>query len=390
YSTRGFFRFVPVRGTMAQHRSGDQPVRPTRRHVLLATASALSAPHGSPHAQHAALSEHVPGSIWENVDLGARGWSRTGREEAREAARAMPPGSVFISEAGRKVLSWGDDSRRVKLSSVRKSFLSALFGTRIPEGRIHLDRNLAEIGIDDEPPLTATERTATVRMLLQSRSGVFRPFVGGSLEQRARLPSPGSHAPGTFWYYNNWDFNALGTIYERLTESTIRDDFVDRIAKPVRMEDFRAEDMYYFRGSGIAAEQSIHPAYHFRMSARDAARFGHLYLRRGAWNGRMLIPPEWIRESVTVHSAVGRGGYGYLWWIDDWPGVTVRSYSARGVLGKYICVIPDRDLVVVYLNHTDFPDDAAALPREEVARLPRATSAQFGRFLSSVLAAQPS
>ena len=360
-----------------------------RRAVLGAFASTMLAPLTAPHSALAAVPAVFPGREWEQVDIGARGWSAAKLDEAREAALAMPTGSTFIAQGGRVVARWGDDARPVRLSSVRKSLLSALFGIHVREGRIDLDSTLAQIGIDEDPPLSEIERTATVRMLLQARSGIYRPYVGGTPADRARMPAPGSHPPGSFWYYNNWDFNALGTIFERLSGTSIGAGFLARIAAPIGMQDLRMEDITTFAGSGLPVERSVHPIYHFNMSARDAARFGHLYLRGGMWGEPEVVPAEWVRESTTAYSSVGQNGYGYLWWIDAWPGVTVRTFSARGALGKYIIVVPERDLVVVYLNHTAFPSNAAAMSAEELARLPSANRAQVGKLLSAILAAQP-
>ena len=72
-----------------------------------------------------------------------------------------------------------------------------------------------------------------------------------------------------FWYYNNWDFNALGMIYEKLTGARIFETFEQRIAHPTGMEDFSSNDGQY-----VHAPDSDHPAYVFAMSARDLARFG--------------------------------------------------------------------------------------------------------------------
>ncbi len=222
-----------------------------------------------------------PGASWEMADAQALGWSQQKLEEAKLVASSMPAGATVIVERGRVIAQWGDASERIKLSSVRKSLLSALYGIHVRAGRIGLDTALEQLGVDDTPSLTAQEKQATVRMLLQARSGVFHPYVGGSPADRARMPARGSHAPGAFWYYNNWDFNALGTIFEQQTKTTIAADFLERIAVPIGMRDLRPEDMYSFGGTSKTAEveQSVHPAYHFRVSARDAARFGYLYLR---------------------------------------------------------------------------------------------------------------
>ena len=332
-----------------------------------------------------------PGETWESANPQELGWSVQKLEDARQYFHTVPAGSVVVVDRGRVVAEWGDSARRVKTSSVRKSFLSALYGIYIPEAHLDIGKTLAQLGIDDDPPLTPAERQATLRMVLQARSGVYRPFVGGTPAMRAEMPAPGSHPPGTFWYYNNWDFNVLATIFEQQFKTGIGPAFRDRIAKPIRMQDFRLEDFYYVRASTEkgAEKTSIHPAYHFRMSARDMARFGYLFLRQGRWQDTQVIPAGWVKESTTSYSDAGKGvGYGYLWWVNFWPGVSVGNYSARGTLGKNIVVLPDKDLVVVYLNYTDYPDDAAAVPEAELKRLPNMTSAQMGRLLQLVLEAK--
>jgi len=79
------------------------------------------------------------------------------------------------------------------------------------------------LGMDDSPdPLTKQEKQARVVDLLRARSGVYHPVDFESPAQISSRPPRGSHAPGTFWFYNNWDFNALGTIFEKKTGKKIR------------------------------------------------------------------------------------------------------------------------------------------------------------------------
>ena len=99
----------------------------------------------------------------------------------------------------------------------------------------------------------------------------------------------------------------------------------------------------------IAPKGAVHRAWPGRTDNQTRPNGGcpgrtggpHLYLREGMWDGRDVVPGPWVRESTTAYSRAGPSGYGYLWWIDAWPGVSVRSYSARGALGKYIIVIPE-------------------------------------------------
>jgi hypothetical protein len=75
--------------------------------------------------------------------------------------------------------------------------------------------------------------------------------------------------------------------------------------------------------------------------------------------------------------------------VNGFPGVSVSNYSARGALGKYVVVVPDRDLVVVYQNHTEFPDDAAAYSSEQLRKLPNVSTEQMAGLLKQILDAQP-
>ena len=90
-----------------------------------------------------------------------------------------------------------------------------MIGIAVSERKIDLNDTLAKLHIDDSPPsLSAEEKRATVRQLLQARSGVYHVANYETEGERNLRPERGSHAPGTFWYYNNWDFNALGAIYD--------------------------------------------------------------------------------------------------------------------------------------------------------------------------------
>jgi CubicO group peptidase (beta-lactamase class C family) len=160
-----------------------------------------------------------------------------------------------------------------------------------------------------------------------------------------------SHKPGTFWYYNNWDFNALGAIYEHAQPSSIYDAFEREIARPIGMQDYRPSDGQYVTGAA-----SVYPAYTFTMSARDLARFALLYLNRGRWRDRQIIPAQWVEESTRAYSQSDFGpGYGYLWWVgflDDSMAPAVKvpqgTFFAAGAGGQFAFVMPAYDLVVIH------------------------------------------
>jgi CubicO group peptidase (beta-lactamase class C family) len=320
-----------------------------------------------------------PGTSWEEVrSPEALGWSKELLKLARDYSTSIDTAAVMLVVDGQVLAEWGETATRFNVHSIRKSFLSALYGIHVLEGHINLSSTMEQLGIDDnEPSLTSVEKQATVLDLLKARSGVYHPALYETSRMQATRPPRGSHAPDTFWYYNNWDFNVLGTIFERQTKTNLFAEFKTRIADPIQMQDFRLEDGTYVTGA-----ESVYPAYPFRMTARDLARFGLLYLRHGAWRGQQIVPREWVEESTRAYSdAGGAGGYGYLWWVAmngrhlpsvDLPGGT---FSARGARGHYIFVVPNLDLVVVHRVNTD-------IPGREV------TGAQFGEMMKLILAAR--
>jgi len=304
----------------------------------------------------------VPGAEWDRASAAESGWSEAGLAQARAFSNDIRSSAVFIVQHGKVVAEWGNTTKRTELASVRKSLLSALVGIAVAERQINLDSTMGQLGIDDNSPaLTEVEKTATVRQLLQARSGIYHLALYESSGMTEARPPRGSHAPGTFWYYNNWDFNVLGTIYERATGTGVFEALDQKIARPIGMQDYRPRDGSYFRG-----DASIHSAYPIRMSARDLARFALLYLNKGSWAGRQVVPREWVQESTQAYSVSGYGpGYGYLWWtgfLGDAiaPSVTLPagSFMAQGAGGQYALVVPALDLVIVHTvdRDTDTPN----------------------------------
>lgn len=291
-----------------------------------------------------------PGQEWEHL---------SGEEAARWEQKLAEAKTVFeknggtaamIVKDGVLIADWGDTSRLINIHSVRKSLLSGLLGLAVERGQIDLSKSMADLGIDDnDPPLSEDEKKATVHDLLKARSGIYHPALYESEGMKKRRPARHSHLPGTFWYYNNWDFNALGTIYEMLTKTSIFEAFDKEIAIPLQMQDY-----FPSSGSYVTGPDSIHRAYPFRMSARDLARFGLLYLNEGRWRDKQIIPAHWVKASITPYSTTHDGrGYGYMWWINksaegNTPDGVPDSYHAAGVGGQMVWVSPSLKLVVVH------------------------------------------
>jgi CubicO group peptidase (beta-lactamase class C family) len=262
--------------------------------------------------------------------------------------------------------------------------MSALIGIAVAEGKLDTASTLGSLGVmERSTKLSPAELGARVVDLLRARSGVYLTAAGEVDAMREARPPRGSHPPGTFWYYNNWDFNVLGTIYRTRTGEDIFQAIEDRIAKPTGMQEYRASEGQYY-----LEEPSEHPGYIFRISARDLARFGHLYLHRGRWRDQQVIPASWVDASLRSYSATGdqgsratKSGYGFLWWIQtrssEHPelGIPDGAFTASGNGGQRLTVIPVIRTVVVNLMNTDEPG-------------PRIGSNQWDTIMAAVLAAR--
>jgi hypothetical protein len=280
------------------------------------------------------------------------GWSSAELQEAHAFAIQSGCQAVMALYDGKIFFARGNIHKNYEVRSIRETFLSALYGIHLARGNINLNTTLEDLHIDDIPPgLTPAEKQARVEHLLMSRSGVYHEAANEDQIMINTRPAKGSHAPDTFFYYNNWDVNALGTIFEQETGEEIFSAFKKEIADRIEMADFSIDNCFY----QYEWDKSLHPAYHFRMSARDMAKFGVLYQKNGKWKGSRIISSEWIDESTmaysTLHETTGVG-YGYLWKIipeDSEMGQMVGypGYYHTGAGGHVLVILPDLKLVIV-------------------------------------------
>ncbi len=307
-----------------------------------------------PGLQHA-VAARFPGKHWQAYSKPEEaGFSAEKLAAARAYYDSTDAAALFVVYKGAVVANWGQTARRYMCHSARKSLMSGMYGIYVDNGTIDTSLTLQQLGIDESPtPLTAEEKKARIADLLAARSGIYLPAA----YEPAQNPKPprGKFAPGTNWCYNNWDFNTLLTIFEQITRKKFFEDFERQFAKPIGMQDYHVYDGYYH----FEREKSMHAAYPFRLSARDMARFGLLYLNRGLWNGKRILSEKWVAQSTSrISEGTWTGAYGYLWWqYDAEPFKSLGMYSALGVGEQTIHVIPGADLVVVVRTDTYAEDN---------------------------------
>ncbi|NOS86751.1 MAG: serine hydrolase [Ignavibacteria bacterium] len=275
------------------------------------------------------------------------GWSGKKLSRAYDYYKKIGTDALLVIYKGVVLVSWGEVERRFLCHSVRKSLLSALIGIYENKGKIDLHDTLKSLRIDDKPPLSNHEKNARVIDLLKSRSGVYHT---AQYEGTDVKPKRDSAKPGTKYVYNNWDFNALNTIYEKETGKKFFSAFRNEIAVPLQMEEFRLTDGYYHMEEGL----SIHPAYPLRMSAKDLARFGLLYQRNGKWKGRQIIPADWVKQSTKAYSfdKYMKEAFGFMWFVSNNFAGKGKMFSSLGNGGQCLSVLPEKDLIIVHRVNT--------------------------------------
>ncbi|MDZ4048202.1 MAG: serine hydrolase, partial [Pseudoxanthomonas sp.] len=267
---------------------------------------------------------------FERITPAQAGYSEAGLESLRQLLSDRGSESMLLLHDGKVFFEWGDIRRKRLVHSIRKPLLHALVGVELAKGDecIDLDKTVGDYGLDERPPgLRTREKSATLRQLLQSRSGIYHPAAAESEGMEAQRPERHRHAPGEHFYYNNWDFNAVGEIYRRCTGRGIHEAFLADIARPLGMLDYEARipawpDATQPMPADADGLRQLEPAksrlgaYHFRLSTHDLALFGQLYLDHGRWQGRQLLPSQWIDDSTRPTSILDPEyglAYGQLW-----------------------------------------------------------------------------
>jgi hypothetical protein len=264
--------------------------------------------------------------------------------------------SIIISKDNKIIFEYGNTKYdHGYLASCRKSILAILYGMY----PINLNKTLEELNINDKLGLSEIEKTATIKNLLTARSGIYHP--ASNVGDDKNKPERYSKKPGEYFTYNNWDFNALGTIFEQETGLTIYDALND-LGKKIKFEDYDLEFNKKEYTDSVNKNKdttlSIHPSYHMFISARDMLKIGYLMLNQGKYGDKQVVPKEWIKEITKLHTTKKERnnknlGYGYMWWVfdEDIEHPLYKAYMAEGLEGQYIIVIPKSNMVIVTKNY---------------------------------------
>jgi CubicO group peptidase (beta-lactamase class C family) len=337
-----------------------------------------------------------PGAEWERIEKPeSAGFSAARLEALRSWLQSLDTTAMMVVVGGKSLFEYGDLARLSYLASVRKSVLAILYGKYVENGTIPLQKTLEEIGFTEIDDLLPLERKAKIEHLITARSGVYHP-ASNSGDSTASAPPRGSQQPGTYYLYNNWDFNAAGAVFEMLTGKDIYDVLESDLARPIGMQDF---DRTKQRKSGDS-KKSKHLAYHIWLSTRDMARIGLLMLRQGEWAGRQIVSKDWSKRITSLvtplnemnppsHRSLSSGnrwGYGCMWWVWDAPnspGPFEGAFTGMGAGGQFITVLPALDMVIAHKTDTTQPS-----PHGDGKRMGSVNNREYTATLHLLIAAQ--
>ena len=256
--------------------------------------------------------------------------------------------------------------------SCSKSFTSTVLGLLIDEEKCGLET----LAMDFVPGLKQQYPNLNLGHFATMTSGY--DAVGGDQSGTPYQIDTPLFASGSMYKYHDCAMNQFANVLTRIAGEPIEELFKRKIADPIGMDpsqwdwqDWGMIDGLMVNGGAGNKSKGIH------ISAREMARFGHLFLNRGNWDGKQLIPSEWVEKATTVQvdrslpaysitSNRGPGTYGFNWWVNGtgpdgirkWPSAPPGTYAALGHNNNVCLVIPVWNMVIVRLGvDGNIPDE---------------------------------
>ncbi len=262
--------------------------------------------------------------------------------------------SILVVRHGYLVLEryYGGYTRNVAhaVQSVTKSVTSALIGIALDTGALaSLDQPVVAFFPEYvTPALDPRKREITIRHLLTmtsglqweeadptTRTGAVQRWRESSNQVKYVLELPLAQPPGTAFNYNSAGSHLLSAILTKATGMRTLEFANRQLFDPLGIEVLWAMDQQGINYGGFG----------LLMQPVDMAKFGYLYLQRGFWDGKQLVPEAWVKESTRAQLPdgllTGEATYGYHWWVLEQS--RPPAFRATGLGGQYLCVMPDLD-----------------------------------------------
>jgi CubicO group peptidase (beta-lactamase class C family) len=271
--------------------------------------------------------------------------------------------NALIIRHGYIVGEFGETTRPDPTYSVAKSMLSTVAAIGLDRGLIpNLDEPVASV-IKDGGYDSPHNRLVTWRHHLQQESewegemwGKNANFLGAAAFGAGEMKPRPIQAPGAYYEYNDVRINRFALSLLEIFKKPVPDVFRDEVMNPIGASNTWKWVPYANSYVTIDGKRMASVSGGTRwgggvwISTYDEARFGLLWLRRGKWGNRQIVPESYVKLATTA-SPHGPD-YGFLWWLNttgkEWPGSPTTMFEARGNGGNIISVDPAHDLVVVW------------------------------------------
>lgn len=276
--------------------------------------------------------------------------------------RGGPAG--LILKNGYQIASWGDIKRVDMTFSVTKSYLSTVAGLAVDQNLISSKEKVSTTVWDTTFDGSHNQQITWEHLLNQSSD--WSGTLWGGHDWADRPPKEGSiddwknrdfYTPGTRFEYNDVRVNLLAysllQVWRKPLPQVLKEHIMDPIGASTTWRWFGYDNSWTdLDGHHV---QSVSGGGHsgggIFINTLDHARFGLLFLNKGAWNGKQLISQDWIEKANT--SSPAQVNYGYMWWLNKkgtsrfWEGVPENVFYAAGFGGNFIVIVPDEELVIV-------------------------------------------
>src|SRR4051812_18791584 len=264
-----------------------------------------------------------------------------------EAADGIDAMNSFILVRHGRVVAEGwwkpyEAARNHELYSLSKSFTSTAVGLAIADGKLSLDDEVLKFFPEDAPAEpSANLKNMRVRDLLCMSTGhQDEPSSApDKVSAKSFLEKPVPHKPGTHFKYNTAATFMLSAIVQKQTGQTVLDYLRPRIFEPLGI----SQPVWATNFQGISLG-----GYGLRIRTEDIAKFGQLYLQKGSWHGKQLVPAAWVEAATSRQTSNGSNpksdwdqGYGYQFWR-----CRHGAYRGDGAFGQFCMVLPEQDAVI--------------------------------------------
>ena len=234
------------------------------------------------------------------------------------------------------------------MHSLSKSFTSTAVGLAIAEGKLSVDDPVLKFFPEDAPPEPSDKLKAMrVRDLLTMNSGheTEVKFTTNAPWVQIFLAHPVPHKPGTHFMYNTPGSHMLSAIVHKVTGETVLEYLKPRLFDPLGIDNPEW---------GSSPQGNTFGGWGLKIRTEDIAKFGQLYLQKGQWNGKQIVPASWVEQATSKQVSNGSDptkdwdqGYGFQFWR-----CRHGAYRGDGANGQFCIVLPEQDAVIAITADT--------------------------------------